>query len=419
MKVTIIGAGIIGVTSAYYLNKQGFDVEVIERQQGPALETSFANAGMLTPSMSDPWNSPGIFWSLLRNIGRAESGFLLRLKAVPSLIGWGLKFLAHSNRRKYLNNMHVSSDLSCYSLQLLKELRDELSIDYDGICTGSLKIFRNPKSMAKYAKLARELGQHGMRFQILTPEEVLEIDPSLEAISDELCGGIHYPDDEAGNAHKFSVELANVAAQNGVKFFYDETVEKIVRNGKLIDKIVTSRCERVSDIYVICAGSFSALFGGDIGFDIPVRPAKGYSLSVSMNGWNKGPKMPIVDDDFHGAITPLGSVLRIAGTAELTGFDDRLTKERLDNLYSFLEEIYPDFAKSIDRSAVREWSGFRPMTVDGVPIIGKTPINNLFLNTGHGPLGWTMSVGSAKMLADVVCGAETALKESNYSIERT
>lgn len=418
MKITIIGAGIIGVTSAYFLSKNGFDVEVIERREGAGLETSFANAGMLTPSMSDPWNSPGIFWSLLKNIGRSDSGFLLRLKAIPSLVVWGLRFLANSNSKKYLNNMHVSSDLSCYSLELLKEMRDDISIDYEGIETGSLKIFRDPKSMKKYAALANELGRHGMRFKILSPAEVLDVEPSLEAISHELCGGIYYPDDEAGNAYKFTSEIAKMAAQNGVQFNYGETVTKIVKNNDRIEKIITSRGEYISDNYVICAGSFSALFGDDLGFSVPVRPAKGYSISVPMNGWNKAPKRPIVDDDFHGAITPLGGVLRIAGTAELTGYDDTLTKERIDNLYNFLDEVYPEFSNAVDRSKVEEWSGFRPMTVDGVPIIGKTPLENLYLNTGHGPLGWTMAVGSAKMLTDIISGTKPALNENAYSLSR-
>lgn len=418
MKITIIGAGIIGVTSAYFLAKDGYEVEVLERQDGPALETSFANAGMLTPSMADPWNSPGILFTVLKNIGNSHSGFLLRLKAVPSLIGWGIKFLLNSSEKKFLNNMHKSADLSCYSLDILKKLREELDLEYEGLQTGSIKIFRDQGSMDDYAKLASHLSQHNMRHEILTPDEVIGVEPSLEQIKDELCGGIYFPDDEAGDAYKFTCEMAQRAEDIGVKFRYGVNVEDVVKNGSAIDKLLTNQGEVTSDRYVLCAGSFSYPFGKKIGLTIPVRPAKGYSISVSIDGWNRGPGMPIVDDGFHAAITPLGNELRVAGTAELTGFDNALTQERIDNLYGFLNEIYGDLGQNIDKTKVKEWSGFRPMTTDGAPIIGETAIENLYLNTGHGPLGWTMACGSAQMLTDIIKGNETYLNARDFSLSR-
>lgn len=418
MKVTIIGAGIIGVTSAYFLAKSGHEVEVIDRQNGPALETSFANAGMLTPSMADPWNSPGILFTVLKNIGNSHSGFLLRLKAIPSLIGWGIRFLLNSSKDRFINNMHKSAALSCYSLKILEKIRDELNLDYEGLQTGSVKIFRDPKSMDEYAKLATHLAKHNMRHQILSPDEVVYIEPSLEPIKDELCGGIYFPDDEAGNAYKFTCEMAEHAEKLGVKFRYGVTVKDVVKNGTSIEKLITDHGDVISDRFVLCAGSFSYPLGKKLGLDIPVRPAKGYSISVPMDGWNRGPRMPIVDDGFHAAITPLGNVLRVAGTAELTGFDDALTAERIDNLYSFLDEIYHDLSLKTDKAKVKEWSGFRPMTADGAPLIGKTTIDNLFLNTGHGPLGWTMACGSAQMLSDIMSGKETALNVKDYNLNR-
>lgn len=418
MKITIIGAGLLGVTSAYFLAKDGHEVTVVDRQDGPAMETSFANAGMLTPSMSDPWNSPGILGTVIKNLGNPDSGFLLRLKALPSLIGWGLRFLWNSSEKKFLNNMHVSADLSCYSLGILKELREELNLEYDGLTTGAMKIFRNQSSMDEYAKLAPHLAEHNMQYQIVTPDELVGIEPSLGPIKDELCGGIYYPDDEAGNAYKYTSELAKHAEKLGVKFNFGVTVEQIIRNGSNIEKILTSEGELIADKYILCAGSFSTLLARDVGLNIPVRPAKGYSISVPIAGWNMGPRMPIVDDDFHGAVTPLGNTLRIAGTAELTGYDDQLTQSRIDNLYNFLKEIYPDLSAGIDKIDVTEWSGFRPMTPDGVPIIGVTPVRNLYLNTGHGPLGWTMAAGSAKMLTDLIAGRPTDLNLSKYSFSR-
>jgi len=418
MKITIIGAGLLGVTSAYFLAKEGHEVEVLDRQDGPALETSFANGGMLTPSMADPWNSPGILLTMIKSIGRNDSGFLLRLKAIPSLIGWGIKFLLNSSEEKFLSNMHISATLSCYSLNILKDLRNELNLDYDGLQTGSLKIFREKASMDDYAKLATHLSQHNMRYQILNPDELVEIEPSLEPIKNELCGGIYYPDDESGDAYKFTCEMARHAEELGVKFRYGITVEDIVMQGSKIEKLETNQGDRTAELFVLCAGSFSYLLGKKIGLNIPLRPAKGYSISVPIEGWNRGPKMPVVDDGFHAAITPIGNVLRVAGTAELTGFDDKLSQDRIDNLYNFLSEIYNDLSLSIDKASVKEWSGFRPMTTDGVPIIGKTPIDNLYLNTGHGPLGWTMAAGSAKILTDIVQGEKPALNPDIYNLSR-
>lgn len=418
MKITIIGAGIIGVTSAYFLAKEGYEVEVIDRQDGPALETSFANAGMLTPSMADPWNSPGILFTVLKNIGNPNSGFLLRLKAIPSMIGWGIKFLLNSSEKKFFANMHKSAALSCYSLDILKKIRDELELEYEGIQTGSIKIFRDQDSMDAYARLAPHLAEHDMHYRILNPDDVIEVEPSLEPIKDELCGGIYYPDDEAGNAYKFTCEMARHAENLGVKFRYGVRVDDVVSSGSLIEKLITSDGEIQADRFVLCAGSFSYQLGKKMGLNIPVRPAKGYSISVPMDGWNRGPKMPIVDDGFHAAITPLGDVLRVAGTAELTGFDDELTRERIDNLYNFLYEIYNDLSVKTDKTIVKEWSGFRPITTDGAPLLGETRITNLYLNTGHGPLGWTMACGSAQMLADIIAGRETKLDKSAYNIKR-
>ncbi|MBT6032498.1 MAG: D-amino acid dehydrogenase [Kordiimonadaceae bacterium] len=419
MKITIIGAGIIGVTSAYFLAKAGYDVEVIDRAEGPALETSFANAGMITPSMSDPWNAPGIFTELIKSIGRPDSSFLLRPKAVPSLIGWGIKFLLNSRKKKFLSNMHHSADISCYSLNILKEMRQELNIEYEQRITGSLRIFRDQESIGEYGDFAKHLDKHNLHFTKATPEDLDEIEPSLVPIMDQLCGGIFFPDDETGNAHVFTCKLAEIAKNIGVSFRYGLSVEDLIKEKGKITKILTSDGEIDADLVVLCTGSFSPLLGKKVGINIPVRPVKGYSISVPLNGWNGGPIMPIIDDSFHAAISPIGDTVRVAGTAEFAGYDDNLDKVRIDNLYNLLEEIYPEFAATVDRSEVKEWCGFRPLSVDGKPYIGKTPIENLFVNTGHGPLGWTMSMGSAKMLSDIISGEEPALNPAPYALSRS
>jgi len=418
MKIIIIGAGVIGSTTAYYLAKSGHDIEVIDRQEGPALETSFANAGMLTPSMADPWNAPGIFKTLVSTIGNPHSPFLLRLKALPSLLGWGVSFLNNSREKLYIENIHRSADLSWYSVKLLDELRKKLNIKYDQITTGSIKVFRDMESLEKLARLSEHLIPHGMTYEVLKGNDLLKAEPSLEPVIDKLAGGVHFPDDQAGNAYKFTCEIEKEAMKLGAKFNYGVRVEKIIKKHNDISAVRTSAGDMTADKYILCAGSYSTPLAKSIGVNIPVRPAKGYSITVPLNGWNGGPRMPIIDDGFHAAISPLGDVLRIAGTAEFAGIDQSLTSDRLANMYDLLSEIYPDFAPYFDKDKVTEWAGLRPLSVDGSPYLGKTDVANLLVNTGHGPLGWTMAVGSAKMLADIIDGNEPALDPSKYSLGR-
>lgn len=418
MKIIIIGAGVIGSTTAYYLAKSGHDIEVIDRQEGPALETSFANAGMLTPSMADPWNAPGIFKTLVSTIGNPHSPFLLRLKALPSLLGWGVSFLNNSREKLYIENIHRSADLSWYSVKLLDELRKKLNIKYDQITTGSIKVFRDMESLEKLARLSEHLIPHGMTYEVLKGNDLLKAEPSLEPVIDKLAGGVHFPDDQAGNAYKFTCEIEKEAMKLGAKFNYGVRVEKIIRKHNDISAVRTSAGDMTADKYILCAGSYSTLLAKSIGINIPVRPAKGYSITVPLNGWNGGPRMPIIDDGFHAAISPLGDVLRIAGTAEFAGLDQSLTSDRLANMYDLLSEIYPDFAPYFDKDKVTEWAGLRPISVDGSPYLGKTDVANLLVNTGHGPLGWTMAAGSAKMLTDIIDGNEPALDPKKYSLNR-
>ncbi len=258
-----------------------------------------------------------------------------------------------------------------------------------------------------------------MSFRVVSGKELLEIDPSLSHCADELCGALYFPDDHAGNAYLFTCEIEKAAKQMGVTFHYGVSVDKIVKEGGRVRKIETSVGTKECDHLVLAAGSYSTPLAKAVGINIPVRPAKGYSLSIPMKGWNAGPKMPINDDDFHAAVTPLGNTLRVAGTAEFAGLDASLDRARLDALYDLVKDIYPDFYETIDRSEVAEWAGLRPLSLDGSPYLGKTEIENLYLNTGHGPLGWTMACGSAQMLSDIIAGKETALDKSAYNIKRT
>ena len=418
MKITIIGAGLMGVTSAYFLAKKGYEVEVLERQDGSALETSFANAGMLTPSMADPWNAPDILSTLIGSLFGTHSSFVLRPKALPSLIGWGLNFLNQSRPKYYYENLHRSADLACYSMDVLKRLTAELNLKYDHLATGSLKIFRNKENLEKAAKLSESLFQHDLGFEVIKKDDLLSVDQSLSSVGDTIYGGLYFPDDQSGNAHLFTLEMEKHAQEQGAKFHYGVNVNDFIRDGVTIKSVSTNVGTFTSDIFILSAGSYSMQLARKVGVELPIRPAKGYSISIPMNGWNDGPRMPINDDDYHVAITPLGETLRVAGTAEFAGFDKTLRRDRIDDLHNLVSEIYPDFAKTIDPNEVSEWMGLRPLSYDGSPFIGRTAIENLYLNSGHGPLGWTMAAGSAKMLESVISGEITPLDPNIYSLSR-
>lgn len=418
MKITVIGAGLLGVTTAYFLARDGHEVDVIDRANGPAMETSFANAGMLTPSMADPWNAPGILGTLLSSFFSSHSSFKLRAKAIPSMIGWGLSFLNNSRKPLYLNNLHRSAALACYSMDMLTKLNEELDIHYDGITTGSLKVFRDQKSLDKLAKLSEHLKDHDMTFRVVKGDALLEVETSLAPVAHQLCGGVYFPGDHAGNAYLFTCEMEKEAKKLGVNFHYGIDVKKMIREGSKVNRVITENDELKADKFVLAAGSYSTLIAKSAGLFVPIRPAKGYSLSVPLNGWNGGPRMPLIDDGFHAAISPLGNVLRIAGTAEFAGYDRSLTRERLDNLYHLLDEIYPDFKPFMNPDKVTEWAGLRPLTADGSPFIGQTEIDNLYINAGHGPLGWTMAAGSAKMLADIIATRRPSIDPKPYSLDR-
>lgn len=417
MHVIIVGAGVIGVATAYHLAHQGCAVTVLERGPGVAGETSRANGGILTPSMSDPWNAPGVWRKLISYLGREDSPLLLRPRALPSLALWGMDFLRHSAPAAFERNLRRNAILANYSLTVMADLRRELGFTYDE-GHGTLKITRDAAMLDGIEGLARVMGECGVAFERLDAEGTVAREPALGPLAHELAGGIYYPGDEFGDAHIFTSNLADAAAELGVRFVFDVEVRQLVREGGRIGRVLTSRGEFAGDKFLVAAGSHSPVLVRGLGLKIPVKPVKGYSITVPLNGWNEGPRLPVVDDNNHAVVTPLGDRLRVAGTAEFTGFDRQLTQSRIDNLVQFLLTLYPAFAPHLDRSAVNPWAGFRPMSVDGVPLVGATHMDNLYLNTGHGHLGWTMAAGSARLVADLLTGRQPEIDMALYDPRR-
>jgi D-amino-acid dehydrogenase len=419
MHVVIIGAGLMGTTTAWYLRQHGVDVTVVDRAEAAGMETSFANAGMLTPSMADPWNAPGTLSKLVRWLGREDAPMLLRLRAVPSLAGWGLRFLANARESTFRANTLKNVALANYSLSLLQDLRAEPGLTYDQTTGGTLRACRDQAAVDHAASLAGFLAEYGVAFRVLDRRGVVETEPALRPVADKIVGGVHYPGDEAGDAHLFCRELSRAARERGVRFHFETAVTRFRLASRRIAAIETSSGSIPADAFVLAAGSFSPLLARPLGLEIPVRPVKGYSITAPRGDWPDGPVIPVADDHLHAAVTPLGSRIRVAGTAEFTGYDDTVTPSRIDNLLGLLELIFPEYAVRLDRNSIQPWCGFRPVCVDGVPILGRSQVaDNLFLNTGQGHLGWTMSAGSGKAVADLICGETPEIPLVDFSIER-
>jgi D-amino-acid dehydrogenase len=419
MHVLVIGSGLIGTATAWYLCREGADVTVVDRASGPARETSYANAGMLTPSMADPWNAPGVHWKLLGWLGRDDAPMLLRSREIPRLAGWGLRFLWNSRPAPYRRNMLKNLALASDSIEGLRALRAELGLSYCERSLGTLKVFRDPESLDHAITVAGWLGEHGLVHRPLDRDGVVAAEPSLAPVAEALAGGILNPEDESGDARLFVEGLARAAEGAGVEFLFDTRVSGLRVEGGRVVCAATSAGDLDPDAIVVAAGSDSPGLLSGLGIDLPVRPVKGYSITVPCPDPALGPSRPVTDDTLHIAVTPFGDRLRVAGTAEFAGHDRSVGTARIANLRLMLRETFPACATSLGADeTLSPWSGLRPMSADGVPVLGRTRYENLFLNTGHGHLGWTMAVGSGRAVARLVTGGQPGLPLEPYGIGR-
>lgn len=416
MKFVVVGGGLMGVTTAYFLRSRGHDVTVIDPEQGAGRGASFANGSLLTPSMPEPWNAPGCWRVLLSSLGRSDAALQLRLHALPALAGWGIRFLRNSNPTRYANNTVSNLRLALHSLTVMESLRNAVALDYGRAAPGTLRLFRKQDALDRATVAAEQLASHGLSFRRLSQTEAVELEPALQPIADRLSGALHYSTDETGDAYRFCVALAQEAQRLGVEFRFGTKVTSLELRSGSIAAVATESERFVADQYVMAAGSYSPLLLKQVGVYVPVQPAKGYSITVDNSDGQIRLKTPVVDDDWHAAIVPLPGAIRVAGTAEFTGYDRNIAPARVDNLGKLLREVLPD--TQLDPTKIKSWCGLRPMSADGVPIIGPTPIPNLLVNTGHGHLGWTMAAGSAQLLMDLVFGDQPAIDPAPYSLKR-
>lgn len=418
MHVIVIGSGLMGVAVSYYLRQHGAEVTVLERREGIALETSFANGGMLTPSMSDPWNSPGIAKKILHWLGREDSPMLLRPSALPGMLFWGAQFLFQSQPERFMANLRKNARLAQYSLACLQELRERHGLHYDQLRQGTLKIFREQASFAHMTGIADVLNQLGIHSQILDRDGLETVEPVLGAVRHQLVGGILYPDDESGDAHLGCRAIAEQARLAGVQFRFFSQVRGFAHYGGPIHGVETDTGRLKADAYVLAAGSYSGPLARRLGLNLPLKPVKGYSITLPRSTWEGRLLRPIVDDDQHLCITPLGDRLRVAGSAELTGWDRTLRPGRLAPLRKELLSLLPAFKPHLREADIHPWAGLRPMCADGVPLLGATRIPNLFLCTAPGHLGWTLSTGCGRLVADLIAGKDPELPLADYQLGR-
>ena len=415
MQIVVIGAGVVGVTTAWYLANEGHKVTVLERREGPGLETSFANGGQISTGHAMPWSSPQVPLQLLKWLGRRNAPLKLRLRADREQVTWSLRFLRECLPSRHLRNAAHSLQLALFSRAELGTLRKATRIQNEHREKGVLCVFTDEKTFAHGRAAATFLAEHDVRQEILLGREVLRVEPALEHADDEIIGGVYSPDDQSGDAYLFTRELAADAQRRGVTFYYDVEVKGLKHAGKRIEGISTSKGLLKTEAVVLCAGSYSRALVTPLGLDLPVYPVKGYSVTLPVDDAKAAPEVSLTDEGRKIVISRLGDRLRAAGTAEITGHDTTLDAERAQNVLDGLLGLFP---KAGDPKQAEFWTGLRPMTPDGPPVLGATPVENLYLNTGHGTLGWTMAAGSARLLAEVIAGKTPSMSLDGLTYAR-
>lgn len=415
MKVLILGSGVIGVTSAYYLARAGHEVTVVDRQPEPALETSFANAGEVSPGYSSPWAGPGVPVKAVKWLLMKHGPLVVRPKLDPVMWVWLLKMLRNCTSARYAVNKSRMIPIAEYSRDCLRDLRRDIGIQYDERSQGTLQLFRHQQQLDGTGEDIAVLKQYGVPFEVLSREGCIAVEPALAGVKEKFVGGLRLPQDETGDCHMFTQALAKHAEALGVRFMFNTGIDRIVTDGTRVSGVATSAGMLQADAYVLALGSYSSRMAAPLGISLPVYPVKGYSITVPIKDASGAPESTVMDESYKVAITRLGNRIRVGGTAEISGFSTKLYDARRATLDHSLTDLFP---RGGDLSKATFWSGLRPMTPDGPPVIGPTQYANLHLNTGHGTLGWTMSCGSGRVLADMLSGKQPEVDVSALTVDR-
>lgn len=416
MQVLVLGAGVVGVTSAWYLAKAGHDVTIIDRQVDVALETSYANAGQISPGYSAPWAGPGIPIKAMKWLMQDLAPFMISGKEMDTqTLAWMTKMLTNCTESAYHTNKARMVRLAEYSRDCFINLRNELNIDYDQRCKGTLQVFRTEKQVKDSQKDISVLKESGVDFQVLDVEGCIEHESALANVREKIVGGLRLPGDETGDCFKFTNALADECKKLGVKFIMKTDVLNINTQNNEITSISTSRGKMTADAYLVALGSYSTPVLSKIDLKVPVYPIKGYSLTLPIIDESKAPTSTVMDETYKVAVTRFDDRIRVGGTAEIASYNKELEEKRKANVEFVVNDLFPGGG---DIEQAEFWTGLRPMTPDGTPILGETKYSNLFLNTGHGTLGWTMSLGSGKYVADIISQSQPDIDTEGLSVAR-
>jgi len=414
MRVIVLGSGVIGVASAYYLAQQGAEVTVLDRQSGPAEETSFGNAGQISPGYSTPWAAPGIPFKAVKWMFQHHAPLAINLDGSMWQLQWMAQMLKNCNPQSYAVNKERMMRVAEYSRDCLRELRKDTGINYENRAKGTLQLFRKEAQMEAVQRDISVLQECGVSYELLNGNELGRVEPALANAQDKLVGGLHLPNDETGDCYLFTNALAQIAKELGVNFQFNQNVEKLIVEGDEIKGVQVNGKVLTADRYVLAFGSYSRDFLKPLDLQLPVYPVKGYSLTIPIVDPAFAPQSTVLDETYKIAITRFDQRIRVGGMAELSGFNLGLNEDRRATLQMVTQDLFPGG----DMAQASFWTGLRPMTPDSTPIIGATRFKNLFLNTGHGTLGWTMACGSGKLISDIVLNHKTEISTDGLSIQR-
>jgi D-amino-acid dehydrogenase len=420
MKVIVLGAGLLGVTSAYFLRQQGHDVTVVDRQAAAAAETSFANGGQISVSHAEPWANPGAPLKVLKWLGQEDAPLLFRLRADARQWRWALRFLRECTPARTRRNIEQIVRLGTYSRDTLQQLRRDTGLSYDQRTRGILHFYTSEKEFDAAEAPAAQMRELGCDRRVVSADEAVRIEPALAHIRPKLAGATYTSEDESGDANRFARELVRLCEAAGVRFLMSHTVTAIREVGGEVDHVEATdsegRFQRLrADAYVLAMGSLSPLLAKPLGIELPIYPAKGYSVTMPVRNPAMAHQVSLTDDEYKLVFSRLGDRLRIAGTAELNGYDRDLNRVRCEAIVRRVEELFPGAG---DSERAQFWTGLRPATPSNVPIIGRSKVGKLFLNTGHGTLGWTHACGSGKSIAHIVSGMQPEVDFAFVGLER-
>jgi D-amino-acid dehydrogenase len=406
MTTVVLGAGAVGTATAWYLRKSGHDVVLVERQAEAAMETSWGNGGVIHASEVEPWSQPGMPTKIIKWLGKEDAPLLLRYGAIPHIMRWGIEFARNCTPERFRENARANLHLALHSLKSLQEIGAETGINYDRATRGVLKIYRSRESLDGAQRSSDYLAQHGLLYERVNADRCVELEPALKETKSTLAGALYFARDEVGDSNKFTQGLAAACAARGVQCRFGETVQKIETSHGRVQAVVTDKGRIAAAAVVVAMGSFTAPLLAKNGIRVPIYPVKGVSITFKRAGWNAAPTVPVIDDSKLFGLVPIGDRMRISGSAEITGYDMTPAPARAEAIIANARFTFPELKNHFDISKSKVWAGLRPVSPSGTPIVGETRIPGLWINAGHGHLGWTLSCGSGRLIADLMDGRD-------------